>query len=187
MSGPPDRQCPPSAGRGHVFPCVQVPALQTPSLLPSSQLRVPCEWPVLLLTGTRVQEESPLTYTLEVMQGPALLALQTVGFLRSCASGTRAKACWAESRQCQDRQAGAWAIPAPRRSAWLPTRTYQVGAVARCLEVAQAALATGLAPVAGLAVTAPAAPSSPFPFTLPVATARPFCAPRTCCGQTAAG
>lgn len=90
-------------------------------------------------------------YTLEVMQGPAFPALQTVGFLGSCAAGTGTKA----------------------------RRTYQMAAVALCLKVAKATLATGLAPIAGLAVTVPAAPSSPFPFTLPVATAGPLCAPRT--------
>lgn len=56
--------------------------------------------------------------------------------------------------------------------------------VALHLKVAEAALATGLTPIAGLAVTVPAAPSSPFPFTTPVATAGLLCTPRTGCGQT---
>jgi hypothetical protein len=129
----------------------------------------------------------PLTYTLEVMQGPAFLALQTMGFLRSRAAGTRTKTRWVKSRQGEDGQAGIPALPALHHSFWLPTRTYQMAAVALRLKVAKATLATGLAPIAGLAVTVPAAPSSPFPFTLPVATAGPLCAPRTCCGQTSVG
>lgn len=74
--------------------------------------------------------------------------------------------------------------PAQHRAPWLPTRTYQMAGVALRLKVTEAALATGLTPVAGLAVTVPAAPSSPFPFTLPVAATGPLCAPRTGCGQT---
>jgi hypothetical protein len=67
-------------------------------------------------------QAGPLTYTLEVMQGPALLALQTVGLLRSRAAGTGAKTCWVEGGSVEEGQVGRRpSCPCPVPHLWLPT------------------------------------------------------------------